>query len=143
MLSLFILTFLALRASAEQPTENLFTKGSTTHFSIQQSQQSDSQSNIIALRQGEPLEEKITRGQAHAFGLVLEAGRYAEILIEQQGIDLTVSISNPDGSPLIDLNNSAGLMGRPVRPRSSSSSCATEATDDETRVGGHHSPISS
>ena len=39
-------------------------------------------------------------GDFHSYRINLTAGQFLYALIEQQGIDVTVSVFNPDGSPL-------------------------------------------
>lgn len=79
---------------------------------VRDSQGNTSQAASTALKQGESLKREITRGQAHDFGVALEAGQYVKVVVEQQGIDLVISTFNPDGSPQMEFDNPTGLRGR-------------------------------
>lgn len=78
------------------------------------SQVNTSQTAVTALKRGEGLRREITRGQTHTFSVALEAGQYARIVVEQQGIDLVIGTFNPDGSPQIEFDSPTGLRGREV-----------------------------
>ncbi len=70
------------------------------------------QSGITVLRQGESLGREIARGQRHVFVVALNAGQFAEVSVEQRGIDVVVAVSKPDGSPVIEFDSPGGLTGR-------------------------------
>jgi CHAT domain-containing protein/tetratricopeptide (TPR) repeat protein len=80
--------------------------------SVGDSQVDTSQAAGTELRQGASLKREITKGQAHVFGVALEAGQYMTVVVEQQGIDLMISTFNPDGSPQMEFDNPTGLRGR-------------------------------
>lgn len=50
---------------------------------VRDSQGNTSQAASTALKQGESLKREITRGQAHDFGVALEAGQYVKVVVEQ------------------------------------------------------------
>ena len=60
------------------------------------------------LRPGEALEREIRGGEAQTFGVTLEAGHCARLVVERRGIDLLVTVAAPDGSPAVKFENPAG-----------------------------------
>lgn len=78
------------------------------------SQVDTSQAASTELKQGESLKREIAKGQAHVFGVALEAGQYLRVVVEQQGIDLVISTFNPDGSPQMEFDNPTGLRGHKI-----------------------------
>lgn len=48
---------------------------------------------------GMEVEREIAAGESHAYRLSLAAGRYAEVTVEQRGIDLVIHLQGPDGRP--------------------------------------------
>ena len=55
---------------------------------------------LTPLVPGESIERKVTGGEAQRFGITLAAGEYADIVLEQRGIDIEASILDEEGNPL-------------------------------------------
>jgi CHAT domain-containing protein len=55
---------------------------------------------ITSLVPGESIERKIIGGETQRFGIALAAGDYADIILEQRGIDIEASIVDAEGNPL-------------------------------------------
>ena len=52
-----------------------------------------------------PIERRLTRGEAHRFQLVLAAGEYAAVVVQQRGIDAKVSVQDPAGSVIDEVQD--------------------------------------
>src|SRR5262245_13088057 len=50
-----------------------------------------------SLNPGRPIERELSTGQAHSYRITLDAGKYLRVHVEQQGIDVTVTLLTPDG----------------------------------------------
>lgn len=60
------------------------------------------------LRPGETFEDELKGGQVGVFGVHLEAGQCARLVVERRGIDLLVTFASPDGRPGVKFENPAG-----------------------------------
>ncbi len=62
---------------------------------------------------GEPLEQVLLAGgESHGYLLALEPGDYGELQVEQQGIDVTLVLTGPDGDELVQTDSPNGSWGR-------------------------------
>lgn len=50
-------------------------------------------------------------GETQSFELVLESGQYLQLLVEQLGVDLIVTLSDPGGRTLLEIDNPSGADG--------------------------------
>lgn len=66
---------------------------------------------IQALELGKPIERELAGGQSHSYSFRLEAGQYLHIIVDQRGIDITVTASGPDGKKLAEVDNPNGVQG--------------------------------
>src|SRR5262245_12545957 len=57
------------------------------------------------LEPGRSIEREISSGQAHTYRIALDAGKYLRVHVEQQGIDVTVSLLAPDGKVVAESKN--------------------------------------
>ena len=94
------------------------------------------------LRPGEAFEDEIRGGQVRVFGVYLEAGQYARLVVERRGIDLLVTFASPDGRPGVKFENPAGEQS-PVFVNVAAADAAGEYTvevrpADEWAVAGHY-----
>ena len=60
----------------------------------------DHQFELTPLVPGESIERQVTGGWTQRFGITLAAGDYADIAVEQRGIDIEASIVDEEGNPL-------------------------------------------
>ncbi|MET0649723.1 MAG: CHAT domain-containing tetratricopeptide repeat protein, partial [Pyrinomonadaceae bacterium] len=51
-------------------------------------------------------------GATHAYELVLGAGQFAQVLVEQRGVDVGVKVFAPGGALLVDMDSPNGFYGR-------------------------------
>jgi CHAT domain-containing protein/tetratricopeptide (TPR) repeat protein len=57
------------------------------------------------LEPGKPIERELLGGQSHAYQLVLAAGQYLHLLVEQRGIDVVIKVYGLGGSQLTEMNS--------------------------------------
>jgi CubicO group peptidase (beta-lactamase class C family) len=63
------------------------------------------------LRYRQPIERSISAGEVHHYSLGLDAGQFAFVAVEQQGIDVVVTIGEPSGSGTVDYDGPSGAQG--------------------------------
>jgi len=63
------------------------------------------------LKAGEPLRRQIKGGESHSFSLILPAGDFVAIRIEQYGNILLATLSGPDNNELMQMDTPAGGFG--------------------------------
>src|SRR5215471_17981367 len=59
---------------------------------------------VTPLDRGKPLEREITGRQKHIYQVTLTASQYANITVEQQGIDVLVRLFGVDGALIADFD---------------------------------------
>lgn len=70
------------------------------------------QDEARALEAGKPVDQQLAGGQAHVYQVTLAAGQYLHVLVEQQGVDVLVKVSGPDGKPLLEVDRPIGPQGQ-------------------------------
>jgi hypothetical protein len=66
--------------------------------------------DIRALEPGTLIERELAGGGTHAYQLMLTAGQYLRIAIEQRGIDVVVTVTDPAGKKLTEMDNPNGTQ---------------------------------
>jgi tetratricopeptide (TPR) repeat protein len=61
--------------------------------------------DLTVLGPSEPLQRHIARGEEHLFQVTLSAGTSAEIVVEQRGIDVVVSVRDVEGKLICDFQD--------------------------------------
>ena len=69
-------------------------------------QSGDARSLVV----GETVEREIRGGETHLFGVQLEAGQYARLVLRRQGVDLLVTVAAPDRRTVTTHENPAGTQ---------------------------------
>lgn len=69
------------------------------------------QTDSPALALGVPLQREIKGGETHQFRLTLNAGQYARVIVEQQGIDVATALVAPNGERLMEVDSPNGNRG--------------------------------
>lgn len=67
--------------------------------------------HLEELKIGQSIEREITGGQVHRYQLMLSRGEYAHIVIEQMGVDVAVTMSDPKGKELCLIDSPNGTRG--------------------------------
>lgn len=65
----------------------------------------------LPLAPGETRQETLTGGRTVAHRVELPAGEYAQLIVEQQGIDVVATVVAPDGRPLLAIDSPNGTQG--------------------------------
>ena len=102
LLGVFLLTMLPLR---ESHSASYLSPDST------RSPSQDSQRNAEPLEPGKSLERKLEGGNLHSYEVRLAAEQFLRVVADQRGIDIALTLSNPDGSSLIEVDNRHGERG--------------------------------
>ncbi len=63
------------------------------------------------LEPGKPLARQLAFGQSHTYQVAVAANQYLQVVVEQQGNDIEVSIMGPDGQKLADMDGPFGSFG--------------------------------
>jgi CHAT domain-containing protein/Tfp pilus assembly protein PilF len=58
--------------------------------------------SVSPLEPGKPIERELTAGETHAYTLTLSAGQYAQVLVDQRGINVAVTAFAPDGKKIVE-----------------------------------------
>lgn len=82
-------TFSSSGATSEQQT------------TVQESKPTD----VRELKLGDPIERELTGGEGHSYRVMLTAGQYLRVVVEQKGIDVIVRLFGPDGQKLTEVDN--------------------------------------
>jgi CHAT domain-containing protein/Tfp pilus assembly protein PilF len=69
---------------------------------------------LPSLEIGKSLRESLAGGHSISYSLILEAGSYAEVVVEQQGIDVVIDLFEPDGKKLAEFDSPNGASGSEV-----------------------------
>ena len=64
-----------------------------------------SERGLDSLQLGKAIERQLAKDEAHSYALVLTAGQYARLTVDQLGIDVTVAIYGPDGTKLVEVDS--------------------------------------
>ncbi|HVR09795.1 MAG TPA: CHAT domain-containing tetratricopeptide repeat protein [Thermoanaerobaculia bacterium] len=67
--------------------------------------------SALALAPGARAEARLAGGQAHAYRLTLAAARFYDLVVEQHGVDVVVSLLTPDGQLITRVDSPNGTNG--------------------------------
>jgi CHAT domain-containing protein/Tfp pilus assembly protein PilF len=73
--------------------------------------QTASQVSLTTLEQGKAIEREISGKNADRYDLPLQAGQFAEISVEQRGIDVVIDTIDPDGKILAEFDSESRPQG--------------------------------
>jgi hypothetical protein len=63
-------------------------------------------SPAVPLEGDAPIEREIAGGEVHAYSVALESGQFLYAIVEPRGVDVTVTVTGPDG---LDLRRLGGI----------------------------------
>lgn len=66
---------------------------------------------VTVLEIGTPVDRELAGGQRHNFQLMLSAQQLLNVITEQRGIDVAVSLFGPDEEKLLEINSPSGAQG--------------------------------
>jgi CHAT domain-containing protein/lipopolysaccharide biosynthesis regulator YciM len=82
---------------------------------IQQSKQepvgSGNEKDARALEAGKPIKSELAGGQKHAYRVRMNADQFLKVIVEQQGIDVAVEVSGPDGKQILEFDSESRPQG--------------------------------
>jgi uncharacterized protein YjgD (DUF1641 family) len=64
-----------------------------------------------SLQSGLPISRTIGRSQSQRFSLILDQNQFAQIVVDQRGIDVIVRVFSPDGKPIVEFDSPNGANG--------------------------------
>ncbi|MBO0861734.1 MAG: CHAT domain-containing protein [Chloracidobacterium sp.] len=85
---------------------------------IQQSKQEPSgagnERDVRALEVGKPIRNELAGGQTHVYRVLMNADQFLKVIVEQQGIDVAVDVSGPDGKQILVFDSESRPKGSEV-----------------------------
>ena len=77
----------------------------------QKAEQDPKPADVRELKLGEPIERELGGGAAHSYEVSLTQGQYLNVLVDQKGIDVIITVFGPDGGKLTEVNDTfAGVL---------------------------------
>lgn len=70
-----------------------------------------SDDDVHQLELNKPVERKLAGGQSHSYRITLTAGQYLSVVAEQRGIDVVVTLFDPDGKQIVEVDSPNGEQG--------------------------------
>lgn len=67
---------------------------------------------VQPLGRDNPIERELAGGQSHSYQLQLDAGQYANLVVDQRGIDIVVRLLGPDGKQIAEFDSESRLHGQ-------------------------------
>ena len=64
-----------------------------------------------ALELSKPIERALAGGETHSYTVTLASGQYAQIAVDQRGVDVAVTVVGPDGVPLFEIDSPHNTHG--------------------------------
>ena len=69
------------------------------------------QSDATFLEPGKPLERTLQGGEKHIYAIRAEAGQYVHAIVDERGINVTLTLYAPNGKPVGSMNSPNGNFG--------------------------------
>lgn len=83
----------------------------TTVRGIQENPSATTRDKIHSLSPGEIIVRRLGGGEVHVFRLPLSLNQFAHVIVQQQGVDVAVKVSGPDGRTIIEVDSPNGSFG--------------------------------
>jgi CHAT domain-containing protein len=84
--------------------------------SIQDQGRGESEKEVRALEPGNLIRRELEGGRQHTYQIRLSADQFLKAVVEQQGIDVMVQISGPDGGQVMEFDSEGRLRGQETAP---------------------------
>jgi CHAT domain-containing protein len=65
----------------------------------------------VSLELGKPIERELSGGISHFYKITMTSGQFLRVVVEQQGIDVAVALSTPDGKKIFESNLERAVEG--------------------------------
>jgi tetratricopeptide (TPR) repeat protein len=114
-LALFALFGLLVIATAQETfayAPNLFQQSTQEPLNV--GSLTGGENDVRALEQGKPHRREMASGRRHTYRIRLAADQFLKAVIEQDGIDVVVSLSGPDGKEIMEFDSESRLRGQEV-----------------------------
>jgi CHAT domain-containing protein/Tfp pilus assembly protein PilF len=72
----------------------------------------DDEKEARLLEPRRPIKRELAGDQSHTYQIRLSAGQYLKVIVEQQGIDVVVQVSGPDGRQILEFDSESRSQGR-------------------------------
>src|SRR5262245_17882526 len=106
ILMIILLVWIGLPVSAWPPSDLLTTQaGNSAHGAVQNADVE------LSLEPGKPVERELSGGQSHFYKITMTSGQYLRITVRQQGIDVIVALSTPDGKKMGEVDGERATVG--------------------------------
>ncbi len=66
---------------------------------------------VPKLERGKPIDRELIGDQAHSYSIILRAGQYLHIVVDQRGIDVVATLFAPDQKTLAEVDSPNGTEG--------------------------------
>src|SRR5262245_39143915 len=67
--------------------------------------------DVRSLEMGKPIERELAGGQSHLYQIMLAAGQYLSVVVDQRGVDVVAALLGPDSNKLIEVDSPNGTEG--------------------------------
>jgi len=89
-----------------------FVEPKTRHYqSSVESRDQAAQNERPILDPGKPISRELRGGEVHSYQVILTAGQFLRVAVDQRGINLIVTLYDPNGKRIADLDSWVGLYG--------------------------------
>jgi CHAT domain-containing protein/Tfp pilus assembly protein PilF len=88
----------------------------SVHESAQRKSDGGDENEVRLLETGKPVKRELAGGQQHLYIIKLGAGQFLKAVVRQEGIDLAVEVSGPDGNRLLEFSAETRRLGREEVP---------------------------
>src|SRR5262245_58796874 len=95
---------LTLGKSGQQPTQAPRDGGG----------KADGQKEARLLEPGQTIKRELAGADSHTYRIRLSAGQFLKVMVEQQGVDVVVQVSGPDGKQILEFDSESRSQGREV-----------------------------
>ncbi len=79
--------------------------------SLSYSRPSQEDKGIRLLEPGKKIERQLSGGKGHVYQISLAAGQYLQVIVDQRGIDVVVTLLGPDGKKMAEVDSPNGSQG--------------------------------
>src|SRR5215470_15249350 len=89
--------------------------GRASDLILQTTQETASAGNgkdIQSLEPGKPIRRELGGGQEHGYQIKLNADQFLKGIVEQQGVDVIVQVSGPDGKQILEFDSESRPLGK-------------------------------
>ena len=73
---------------------------------------SSADAQVKTLVPGEALERLMSEGERHHYQVTLDSGQYVHVTVDQLGVDVVISVVDPNGQKIYEVDSPTGTQGR-------------------------------